>query len=122
MAQKSSFFLRLAGIILGLTLLASLIVIVIGLICRWSQPVQFSNGFFIAGVIAILLGTLSVAGGFEQRASFAITYTETAGQASIPERTQRIMADINQRYGILILLAAAGILLIGISVAIGMLL
>lgn len=122
MVKKSTHFFGLVGVILGITLVVSLIVIIVGLVYDWDQPVQFSNGFFVAGAIVILLGTLSVAGGFQQRANFQMTYAESAGQASIPERAQRMMGDINQRYGVLVLMIGAGVLLIGISVAIGTLL
>lgn len=119
MEKKSTHVFGLVGVILGITLVVSLIVVIIGLVYDWDQPVQFSNGFFIAGAIVILLGTLSVAGGFQQRGNFQMTYAESAGQASIQERAQRMMGDINQRYGMLVLMIGAGVLLIGISVAIG---
>ena len=119
MEQKGSHVLRLVGFIFGLTVLVSLIVVVIGLISRWDQPTQFSNGFFIAGAIVIVLGTFSVTGGLQQRANFPLAYAETASDASISERAQRMMADINQRYGVMSLFIGAGVLLIAISIAIG---
>lgn len=122
MEQRGSFVLRLLGSILGLTLLVSLVVVGIGMFAHWNTTVQFSNGFFVAGMIVIVFGILSVAGGFQQRANFPLTYAETASQASISERTQRMMADINQRYGTMILMLGSGILLIVISVAIHQLL
>ena len=118
MEKKSSPILRLAGIALGLTLLISLVVLIIGVVLKWNTSVQFSNAFFAAGAIAIVIGTFSVTGGLEQRGNFGMTYAESAGQASISERTQRMMADINQRYGVLILMIGTGILLIAILVAI----
>ena len=118
MEKKSSHLLRLLGIALGLTLLISLVVLIFGFVFHWHSSVQFSNAFFVAGAIAIVIGTFSVTGGFEQRANFGMTYAESAGQASISERTQRMMADINQRHGVLILMIGTGILLIAISVAI----
>jgi uncharacterized membrane protein len=119
MEKKSTHLSGLLAVMLGITLVVSLIVVIIGRVDGWEQPVQFSNGFFVAGAIVILLGTLSVAGGFQQRANFQMTYAESAGQASISERAQRMMGDINQRYGMLVLMIGAGVLLIGISVAIG---
>jgi hypothetical protein len=118
METTNSPILRLVGTILGLTLLISLIVAVVGLVLQWSAPAQFSNGFFVAGAIAIVLGTLSITGGFQQRANFPITYAESASQASSSERGRRMMADINQRYGALILMVGTGLLLILISIAI----
>jgi len=97
MERKNSDFLRLLETILGFTLLASLIMSVVGLVFQWNTRVQFSNGFFIAGAIIIVLGTFSVTGGFRQRANFPLTYAETASQASISERGKRMLADINQR-------------------------
>ena len=82
MEQKSSHVLRLAGITLGLNLLVSLAVLVIGLFYPWNIPVQFSNEFFVAGTIVIVLGVFSVAGRFGQRASFPLTYAESADGAS----------------------------------------
>ena len=118
MKQKSSLVLRLLGSISGLTLLVSLVVVGIGVFAHWNSTVQFSNGFFAAGMIVVVFGILSVTGGFSQRANFPLTYAETASQASISERTQRMMADINQRYGTMILMLGAGILLIVISIGI----
>jgi hypothetical protein len=116
--KKNSPILRLLGTVLGLTLVVSLIVTLIGIMFQWNTPVQFSNGFFAAGALAIVLGTFTVTAGFEQRGTFSLLYAETASQASISERTQRMMADINQRYGTLILLISTGLLLVGIAIAI----
>lgn len=118
MEKTNRHLLRLVGVIFGLTLLISLIVVIIGMVYEWKTPVQYSNGFFAAGAIAIVLGTFSVTGGLQQRASFPLAYAETASQASLSERAQRMVADINQRYGILVLLMAVGFLLILISIAI----
>lgn len=118
MEKTNRHLLRLVGVIFGLTLLISLIVVIIGMVYEWKTPVQYSNGFLAAGAIAIVLGTFSVTGGLQQRASFPLAYAETASQASLSERAQRMVADINQRYGILVLLMAVGFLLILISIAI----
>lgn len=116
MEKKTSPVLRLVGIAFGLTFLISSIVVFTGFVLHWNTSVQFSNAFFVAGAIAIVVGTLSVTGGFEQRGNFGMTYAESAGQASLSERTQRMMADINQRHGFLLLMIATGSLLIAISV------
>lgn len=121
MEKKNTHILRLARTILGLTTLVSLILLVFGMISRWNTPVQFSNGFFIAGVFVIVLGLVSVAGGFDQRADYTVLYAQTMGEASLAERTQRMMAEIDQRYGSMIILVGAGILLLGISVVLGQL-
>jgi len=119
MDNKFSRFLKLAGIVFIFTLAISLIVLIIGFIVQWKEPVQYSNAFFAAGAILIVLGFLSISGGFAQRGNFNMTYAETAGNANITERTQRMMGDITQRYGAMTLLGTVGIFLIVISVLIG---
>ncbi len=111
--------LRLAGKILGVTATISFIVLLIGYFLHWNDPFRFSNGFFIAGAMLIVLGILSIAGGFSQRANFAMLYAESAGQMNSAERAQRMMGDIAQRYGSFILMLVTGLLLMAISVAIG---
>ena len=118
MEKRISPLFRLLGTVLGLTLVASLLVILLGLVFHWNTPVQFSNGFFAAAAVSIVLGTFTVTGGFQQRGAFSLMYAETSSQASLSERTQRTMADINQRYGTLIVLISTGVLLVGIAVAI----
>lgn len=119
MENTGKYILRLAAKILGTTAAISLAVFLIGSLLQWQEPVNFSNGFFAAGAILIVLGILSVGGGFLQRSSFGMLYAESAGQANLAERTQRMAADITQRYGSLIFLLVTGLLLIGISFAIG---
>ncbi len=112
MEKHEYHFLRLAGKILLTTVLISLAIFLAGNLLHWSQPTQYSNGFFIAGAIVIVLGVYSVAGGFAQRANFGMTYAESAGQASLAERNQRVAADMTQRYGTIIFLGVTGVLLI----------
>ena len=119
MEKQSILFLRLLGRISVAVGVVSLDILVIGNFYEWSDSVKFSNAFFTAGAILIVLGLFSVAGGFMQRANFNITYSESAGQANLTERGQRIVADINQRYGSMIFLLVSGLLLIGIAIAIG---
>lgn len=119
MEKHEHHFLRLAGKILLTTLLISLAVFLAGNLLHWSQPTQYSNGFFMAGAIVIVLGVFSIAGGIAQRTNFDILYAETAGQAGIAERNQRTVSEITQRYGNMIFLLATGLLLILIAVGIG---
>ena len=117
--KQEHHFFRLAGRILGTTALISLAVFLLGYLLHWSEPIQYSNGFFIAGAILVVLGVFSVAGGFAQRGDFRIVYAETAGQADIAERSQRMAAEVTQRYGSMIFLFTTGLFLILIAVVIG---
>lgn len=116
--MKNHPYLRLAGKILGTTILIAIVILVLGYLLIWAA-VQYSNGFFVAGAILIVMGVLSVASGFFQRADFHLVYAETAGDANLAERGQRMAEDITQRYGNMIFLLATGGLLILISVGIG---
>ncbi len=118
MESTSMVVLRLAGKILRFTGVISLIIIAIGYLLHW-KGVNFSNGFFAAGAIFIVLGILSIAGGFVQRSNFGMLYAESAGQMSSPERAQRMAADMAQRYGALIFLVVTGLLLVGIAIVVG---
>jgi hypothetical protein len=119
MEKHEHHFLKLAGKIIGTTVLITLAVFLLGVLLSWDQPIQYSNGFFIAGAIMVVLGVYTVAGGFAQRANFGMTYAESAGQANLAERNQRTAAELTQRYGTMIFLVATGLLLILIAVGIG---
>jgi hypothetical protein len=119
MEKHEHHFLKLTGKIVGIVVLITLAVILLGYILSWNQPVQYSNGFFIAGAILVVVGVYSVAGGFAQWANFGMTYAESASQAGIAERNQRTAADITQRYRSMIFLVITGLLLILIAVGIG---
>jgi hypothetical protein len=119
MEKHDHHFLKLAGKIVGTTVLIALAVLLLGYFLSWDQPVQYSNGFFVAGAILVVLGFYSVAGGFAQRANFGMTYAESAGQADLAERNQRTAADITQRYATMIFLGITGLLLIIIATGIG---
>ncbi len=120
--KQDHHFLLLAGKILGTTVVISLAVLLIGYLLHWSDPVKYSNGFFTAGAILIVLGVYSVVGGFAQRADYKMTYAESAGQANLAERNQRMAGEITQRYGTMIFLLVTGLLLILIAIGIGQLL
>ena len=119
MEKASAHFLRLAGKILGTVVGISLILLLLGYFLQWDNPVKYSNAFFWAGAILIIIGVFSVTGGFQQRGNFGMTYAQSAGNANIAERNQYMAADITQRYGSMIFLVVAGLLLIGVAVLIG---
>jgi len=112
-------YLRLLLSAVLATVIASLVILVIALIYKWDTATQFSDGFFFAGAILVALGLLSLLGGFAQRADFKIIYSQSAGDASLAERTKQMVNDIRQGQGMLILLVGAGLLLILISILIG---
>jgi hypothetical protein len=119
MKKRVTHLLRLTARILETTLVISLLILLVGFVYYWDSPVHYSNAFFFAGAILIVLGVFSVAGGFAQRSNFGITYVESAVQANLSEGGQRTSAGITQQYGVMIFLTITGLLLIGIAVLIG---
>jgi hypothetical protein len=119
MEKQSTFVLRLIGKILGTIFGISLIILLTGIVLHWSEPVKFSNAFFWAGAILIVIGLFSVTGGLQQRGNFGMTYAQTAGDANIAERTRHMTNDIIQRYGSMVFLVITGSVSICIAVLIG---
>ncbi len=119
MEKASIHFLRLAGKILITVIAIALAVLLLGYFLGWHEPVKYSNAFFWAGAISVVIGVFSVTSGFQQRANFGMTYAQSVSDANIRERNQQMAADITQRYGSMIFMTATGLLLIGVAVAIG---
>jgi hypothetical protein len=46
----------MAGMILGMTLIISLLILLLGYIYQWNEPVLFSNAFFMTGAAVIVMG------------------------------------------------------------------
>lgn len=84
----------------------------------WQTATEYSNGMFISGSIVIILGVLAVAGGFTSRGNFGITYSQSAGDASIPDRTRQMIVDLLRGYNALAVSAVSGSALIGLSILI----
>lgn len=81
--------------------------------------VSLSNRFFMGGVLAILISLGSGLGNFENRSDWRQMYAQSAGQANLTERTQRMMADIVQVYALAFTMVPAGLISILIAIALG---
>ena len=111
---------RLILATLLLALLLCIIVLLIGVLLGWKTGTLYSNGLFLVGSIAIILGIFSVLGGFGMRSDFHVIYSQSAGAMSQKERTQRWVADMTQGYSAYIFLLLTGVFLIGLAVFVGM--
>jgi hypothetical protein len=90
----------------------------LGWLLQWNSPIHFSNSFFFAGAILVVLGILSVMGSYTIRADFGVLFSQSAGNMNTLERSQRWIADTMQAYNSFILLLLVGIYLIGFAIAI----
>ncbi len=116
--QTISLILRMFGGGLLIALLIATGVALYGWLRGWQTATEYSNGMFISGSIVIILGVLAVAGGFTSRGNFGITYSQSAGDASIPDRTRQMIVDLLRGYNALAVSAVSGSALIGLSILI----
>jgi hypothetical protein len=114
-------WIRLPVAALVIFMLAAAVVGIIGLINDW-VTVDYSNGMFIGGAVAIALAILSSFGSWGNRADFKQMYSQSAGDMSLPERSKLWVRDMTRGYNAVVLLSLVGFLLIGLSVLIGSLL
>jgi len=88
----------------------------------WTSAMQFSDGLFTVGAFLVILGIMSVIGGYEMRANFGVIYSQSAGDMNTLERSKLWVADTLQSYSTLVLLVLTGLYLIGFAVLIPILL
>ena len=81
--------------------------------------IALSNRFFMGGTIVILLSLASGMGNWENRSDWRQTLAQSAGQASLSERTSRMMSDILQVYALTYVMIPAGLISILIAVLLG---
>ena len=83
------------------------------------ETVEYSNGMFIGGAVAIALAILSSFGSWGNRADFKQMYSQSAGDMSLADRSKLWVQDMTRGYNALLLMSIVGALLIGLSVLIG---
>jgi hypothetical protein len=81
--------------------------------------VALSNRFFVSGVVAILISLASGLGNWENRSDWRQIFAQSAGQSSLTERNQRMMADMVQIYALAFTVIPAGLIAILIAVLLG---
>jgi hypothetical protein len=110
--------LNLLALTSAAALIISLVLLLLGVILGWSA-VQFSDAFFWAGSASIILGLLTVVGGFGMRSSFKTLYSQSSGDMNTLERTQQWIDETSHSYSAYVFLFVIGLILIGVSILIG---
>lgn len=105
LCAEAIFFTIIAGIIIG----------VIGYKNKWGTSLLYSNAFFIAGCIMIIAGASTRLGAGQSRNSFQMVYAESFRHMSNSERANFVI-DASSSLKLVILGLLSGILLILISV------
>jgi hypothetical protein len=96
------------------SLISGIIVTIIGLILAWKTYTQFSDGFFFAGGIMIVVGFLNV-WGMHNEDPYAGMRVSQAVHLDKDESFKLWMADLSQGYNLLIFLGISGVLLFGMA-------
>jgi hypothetical protein len=107
--------IKMCGKALLLTIVAGIVVGVIGHIKKWDTSLAYSNAFFIAGCLVIVAGASSRLGAGQQWRSFQFLYAESFRDMSSDERANFII-NASSSVSLVILGLLSGILLILISV------
>lgn len=116
---KSPWWLKLFIQILLVDLVLALLVLGWSWITKDFSTVSLSNRFFMGGVLAILISLSSGLGNFENRSDWRQMLAQSAGQANLAERNQRMMADIVQVYALAFIMVPAGLIAILIAIVLG---
>jgi uncharacterized membrane protein YiaA len=96
-----------------LSLMAGIVVTIIGLMLGWKTSLQFSDGFFWAGALMILIGFVSYQG-YSQRAGDGPSVSVDPA-----ERSHLWAADTSRGKNIMAMLGISGLLLFGLSFLVG---
>jgi hypothetical protein len=99
------------------SLLAAIIIVIIGVIRKWSTPEEFSNGFFWAGAIVLMAGAVNSLSNLYQPTGSA-QYMQSVGVVDRKENMRIWQEDVLHGYHLLAFLGIAGVLLLGYAVLI----
>ncbi len=107
--------------VLIITVAGSVVVVMIGLIARWQTPVQFSDGFFWAGVVLGGVGVLGSFGDKNMRFNAGVKYlqsppqekyTQLSGAEDENARVKQSVMDSGKSFNSYLLLFFSAILII----------
>ncbi len=83
------------------SLISGIIVFVIGLILKWKTFVQFSDGYFWAGAIFILIAFVNLWGMFSGRTVAGLQFSQSAVHLDASERFKIWDRDVLRGYNFL---------------------
>jgi hypothetical protein len=116
--NKPPLWIRVPIAALAISTFAALLVTAIGLVYKW-QTVDYSNGMFLGGAVAIAFAIFSSFGAWRNRADFNQIYSQSAGEMFLTERSKLWVQDMTRGYNAFLLMSLVGVLLIGLSILIG---
>jgi hypothetical protein len=106
------FLAKVILIVLGM-------LIVVGLTCwlgGWRTAKNYSDGLFLAGLVAMLLGGISFLGVMERFRNPKYTYLQTiAAKGKFEQRTRHLLAEVWDSYAFMFLMGTVGVVLMALS-------
>jgi hypothetical protein len=106
--------IKMFGEAILLTIIAGIIIGVIGYVRKWDTSIAYSNAFFIAGCLVIVAGAFSRLGAGQERNYFQLIRAESFRDMSLSEQANFII-NASSSLHIVILGLLSGILLVLIS-------
>jgi hypothetical protein len=111
--KKPIFRILVSAIIFSF--IGGIIVTIIGLILKWKTSAEFSNGYFYAGAILIMIGLLFIVGSQNERTVTGLQYNWSAVKMDISERFRLWESDLSSGYSKMAFFGISGLLLFGQS-------
>ena len=113
--MKYTILRILIGAIL-LSLIAGMVVLIIGLVLGWKTSTQFSDGFFWAGAILILIGFVNIMAMYSQPPDSRLQHSQSAVHLEADEKFKIWEADLLRSRHLLAFLGISSLLLFGMSI------
>lgn len=113
---RSAIWRQARGMLVILLVLLGVTAVICWL-AGWRSLHQYGDGLEIAGVAAILLGGLSLSGGRQMSANPTVQYIQSVSNAPLNERSRQNLADLMDSFTSLVRLGVAGLLAIGLGLA-----
>jgi hypothetical protein len=110
--ERSSAVLRWLGTVAIVVVVIAIVVALIYWVADWSTLYQYGTGLIIGGLISMVFGLFSVAGGMRSTRSFTYQQAESAGYQTGYERVEESKQNLADTYASLIILGAAGVVVI----------
>jgi hypothetical protein len=106
--------IKICGKAILLTVVAGIVIGVIGYVRKWDTSLAYANAFFIAGCLIIIAGAVSRMAAGQERNAYQSIYAESFRGMSASERANYIV-EVSSSVSLVILGLLSGILLILIS-------
>jgi hypothetical protein len=116
--ERSSVVPAIVGRIVVSTVIILIVVGLIYWIADWSTAYQYGTGLMIAGLFAIVLGFLDVAGSMRSTRSYIYQQAESAGYDTGHDRVVEAKATLAETYSFLFVMGASGLLCIVIGLVV----